>query len=415
MFDLVVLGSGVAGLAIADAAAQNGVTCAILDFEPLVGFASVRNQGWLHSGALYASGHSSGRASTVELCRRGWQAFHDLQSGLGEKLLSEEPSLMVFKDARRLEYVLENLRHHKMMAVPFDHRQLEVAEPILTPGVFTGGILTSDVSFDGPKILNGLARRAHARGAVFFALKRSALLQMRMERIGSCWRILADDFNVDAANVVLASGVLTPTLSKRLLDYELAGTIWKATVLALDCAAVAKIVTIREEATSSMTVAPCPGGITVNLGDLDDRSDKFDDHTIPGSDERNILTTLSDYAGGLASFLPARGRFYTCQKYDPPEDVGRGRRDYFVEPIQENVYVAYPGKFTQALIAADDLISRLTFQGRTLTRIDSESTCWSYKHPSTEAFELRILADAGEFIQQPLRSADKGDSYCPSQ
>jgi glycerol-3-phosphate dehydrogenase len=51
---VVIIGGGIAGLAAASRLAQAGLPVTVLEASQLGGAASTRNQGWLHSGAVYA-------------------------------------------------------------------------------------------------------------------------------------------------------------------------------------------------------------------------------------------------------------------------------------------------------------------------------------------------------------------------
>src|SRR6266478_428407 len=51
---VVIVGGGISGLASAVRLAQAGLAVTLLEASQLGGAASTRNQGWLHSGGLYA-------------------------------------------------------------------------------------------------------------------------------------------------------------------------------------------------------------------------------------------------------------------------------------------------------------------------------------------------------------------------
>jgi glycerol-3-phosphate dehydrogenase len=100
-FDIIALGAGVAGIAVARAARKAGCTCVLIDVQPFKGFASVRNQGWLHSGALYAVGDYAKAGELVETCKRGSQRIIEIDRELGLGALSSTPGLMVGTNTRR--------------------------------------------------------------------------------------------------------------------------------------------------------------------------------------------------------------------------------------------------------------------------------------------------------------------------
>ncbi len=51
---IVIVGGGIAGLSAAVRLAQAGLPVTVLESSQLGGAASTRNQGWLHSGGLFA-------------------------------------------------------------------------------------------------------------------------------------------------------------------------------------------------------------------------------------------------------------------------------------------------------------------------------------------------------------------------
>jgi len=63
---IVIVGGGVAGLSVAVRLAQAGLPVTVLEASKLGAAASTRNQGWLHSGGLFASSHTE----MARLCYR---------------------------------------------------------------------------------------------------------------------------------------------------------------------------------------------------------------------------------------------------------------------------------------------------------------------------------------------------------
>ena len=52
-FDVVIVGAGAAGLWTANSLVAAGARVLVVHAPHVEGYSSTRNQGWLHSGALY--------------------------------------------------------------------------------------------------------------------------------------------------------------------------------------------------------------------------------------------------------------------------------------------------------------------------------------------------------------------------
>ncbi len=398
-FDIAILGSGAAGIALADLAARTGFRVVVLDCAPMDGFASLHNQSWLHSGALYAVGNKSGTSSTVELCKRGREWFYRLKSELrDETLISTEPALMLFGTESKLLEAHDGLRSGGLTAEFIKHRKLSILEPLLgSAPPFAGGILTADVTVDTARILNLLMRRAAANGCLFLKLPIVNFAGLFFENATSGWMIRSNyGLQINAKNVILASGVLNPFLVERILAKPFRGALWKCAVLALNCAATKRIIIMNDERTNLMNIAPFPYGITVNLGKLDDLAERADDYDLSEDYIKETLNVLCDYTPGLSDYLPVRGRIYACQKWDPPghglPGSGVGKRDYFCSELERGLHVIYPGKFTECFILAEAMISKLEGRAGSEARepaiADLSSENWQYVHPGTLPPEL---------------------------
>ena len=71
--DVAIVGSGCTGLFLALALTKHeGRTCAVIDEAPFGGYASTKNQGWIHSGSLYAA---KGQVNVGLECA---EAYHEL-------------------------------------------------------------------------------------------------------------------------------------------------------------------------------------------------------------------------------------------------------------------------------------------------------------------------------------------------
>src|SRR5207302_1167624 len=114
-----------------------------------------------------------------------------------------------------------------------------------------------------------------------------------------------------------------------------------------------------------------------------DKCDSVDDVVISEKRIELIFRTIERFAPGLIKFLPAAASIYTCQKYNPAAGQARALRDYFFREVARSLFMFYPGKFTQSLIAADRIIEKITESygpSRTAT-VQLSGDAWVYAHP----------------------------------
>jgi glycerol-3-phosphate dehydrogenase len=89
---VAIIGGGVGSLWLAHEAAQAGFSCTVLSEQPVAAYASIRNQGWLQSGALYAG---NGEARTGIDCLVSSQ---EIRSFAPEAIRNDIPSFFLFDD-----------------------------------------------------------------------------------------------------------------------------------------------------------------------------------------------------------------------------------------------------------------------------------------------------------------------------
>jgi glycine/D-amino acid oxidase-like deaminating enzyme len=389
-FDVIILGAGCAGIALADSATAMGYRCLVLESKPPRGFASIHNQGWLHSGAIYAAGRLSGAATTIEKCKRGSSAFKALETQLNTKLLSSERGLMLFREKAGAELAYEQIISSGCRAEKVQRDELADIEPVLgSAGNFFGGILTDDITVDTPLVLNLLMKRAGESGCTFLNLNGTPFSDLKISKEGKNWRLSSADFEFSGRQLILSCGVLIPKMCEIILSHPVNGKISKAAVLGLNCRATERIIMIRDPASHLMNIAPSPNGVTVNLGNLDDPAEGPDDFQVFDEKIDAILDTIFEFTPGLRDFLPTKGRFWYCQKFEPDmalnEFDGRGRRDAFHSEIAEGLHLLYPGKFTQALTSAAEVASRVhsNLAGTASPESCQRSSGWTYNHPGS--------------------------------
>lgn len=359
-FDLVVLGAGCAGRSLVALAAVKGYRCAIIEHNPTVGYASIRNQGWLHSGALFAAIGPSFADDIVKACRQGESLLREFDRGHSLDAVGKYGCLMVYCDEQHLERELKAIGIHDIKAEQVSRSRLFELEPILGKDtIFVGGILTGDTTVNTVRILNKLSEVAHEAGCVFHVTSPQTLFDLGATHVDSGWLISCRNFQVRARVVVCACGVQIPSLVEHLVGVTLKGNISlaKCLVMAIKQPLCKRMIVMRSDDTNLMNLAPYEKGITVNLGHRDRPADSWSDEAIPLQTVQVLGDTLYDFLPGIRNCTAVESIPYTCQKLN----IGRGRH-FYCEEIHNDFFTFYPGKFTQCLHAAEWIVNNVLIQ-----------------------------------------------------
>lgn len=358
-FDLAVVGGGCAGLAVAREAATRGLSCVLIDHAPLASFSSVRNQGWLHSGALYIVSESSEAELFAADFAASGTLIRSLARTTGVDFVGQQNGLMVFESDADL-----NRSEALLAAARFRYRRVPRAEVFrLEPNLYpnprlVGGIITDDTTVDTPRFLSALAGEATARGCHFYSATESRLDNLEFRQLDGVWEIRDGGTSLHAANVVLASGPLLPNLMAKAFGVVVNAEIKKCLVLALGQAVTSRLVMVRVPSTGLMNIAPYNGGTTVNLGRQDQPAASSDDVHIADQLVGDLLYQLEDWLPGIAAHIPLAARLYACQKLVFPNSAEFSRKPY-VHAVAPSVTAFYPGKFTLCLVGASRLLDQL--------------------------------------------------------
>src|SRR5919197_100869 len=123
-FDLIILGAGCAARSLAALTIAKGYRCAVIDHSPASGYASIRNQGWLHSGALFAAIGSAFADEIIEACRQGGALLREFDRQHSLDAVGNSGCLMVYRDEQRLEEELKAIKSYQMVAEPVPRSRL---------------------------------------------------------------------------------------------------------------------------------------------------------------------------------------------------------------------------------------------------------------------------------------------------
>jgi glycine/D-amino acid oxidase-like deaminating enzyme len=405
-YDIIVLGAGSAGIALADAASRLGLKCVVFECNPAYGYASVRNQGWLHSGALYAAGNRSGTLSTIEKCRAGKLAFETLAQELDIEIFAN-PAVMIFRDVAQYRLAFEEIQRAYLWVQQISPRELRERVPILGSELdLAGGLLTSDSVINAPAALNALMRRACSNGSTFCRVDSHKFSNFRIEPRGSEWRVDVPQRGIAVTkHLILACGVLIPSIVKNITANTIRARLVRGEVMTLDCRPCNEILMFLDPGTYRMNIAPYSEGITINLGAKDDDTDDIDNLSPYEENKQLILDTLAEWAPGLAAILPAKARLYVCQKFEMDLREGRlfertrGRRDAIYREIQPGLHIFYPGKFTQALTASLEVLDEI-FSPEPIHCAGSVAmlNMWQYTHPGTRLAPSIVEWNGRDFL-----------------
>lgn len=208
MPEVVVVGAGIIGCAIARELAARGVACTVIDDRPVGGGATRASAGML---APYVEAHESG--PLLDLAVRSLELYDDwiaavrLESGIDveyRRIGTLEVALDP-KHAADLKRRAPRLRpgHAAPPGVEtewLDAAAAKAAHPAL--GTIAGALLTPTHGYvAAPQLATALAEAAGRQGTIF----RSAHVG-RIARHGSSLRITTTDGDCDATTVVIAAG-----------------------------------------------------------------------------------------------------------------------------------------------------------------------------------------------------------------
>jgi glycine/D-amino acid oxidase-like deaminating enzyme len=211
--DLLVIGAGVVGLAIARAAAREGLHVVALDRgEPGQG-ASTANAGSLHiqlhayDSAGAAEGPESAAAQILSLGPRSVALWREIARESGEALaIRTEGGLMLVETEAQLRGLADKVAMERDFGVTsslLGANELHAAAPWLAPGFAGAAFCAEEGQMDPLRGLSALLRLARSAGAEIRG--RAAVAALDRDAGGFC-ATLEDGSSIRAARVVNAAG-----------------------------------------------------------------------------------------------------------------------------------------------------------------------------------------------------------------
>ena len=203
--DLVVVGAGVIGLAVAWRAARAGLTVVTVDPEP------GRGASWAAGGMLAPVAEAVfGEADLTRLAveaATGWPRFAaELEAASGRPVhLATSGTLVVAADPSDRDALDRLHAYHRSLDLPAERlsaRQARQAEPLLAPGTCGGLLLPGDHHVDNRQVVEALRAALAAAGVVHLAGTAAVVVEG-----GRVVGVRLDDGTVIATDaVVVAAG-----------------------------------------------------------------------------------------------------------------------------------------------------------------------------------------------------------------
>jgi glycine/D-amino acid oxidase-like deaminating enzyme len=350
-FDVVIVGAGAAGLWTARRLAGAGARVLVLHAPHRDGYSSTRNQGWLHSGALYAVFRAPG---VTRECVAGSRLIRDFAERHDRSLIAGAEFCYVFGSSRQADAAVAACREAGIDARPRgSHPQLR--------GLFgrpAWAVTVPDQAVDASRLLRVLARQVIAGGACAAAVP--SLPCVRLRRAGGSWHVTAGGLAASAPSVVVAAGTLTPSLlataaAANGFQAAIAFEVTQTTVLGIPGLILPAVVCIGggPHLIPHRTAEACGATLCVPFDNQPARPESV--HCPPGAAARDrVLGCVREHAPGLAAMIEARRTFwYSCQKLIPAGASGRPDwRHGVLAEAAPGLWAAYAGKFTTAPVLA---------------------------------------------------------------
>ena len=362
--EFAIVGAGVAGLWLGAELLRRGSRVLLIDYRFIGQYASSRNQGWLHSGSMYAVLNGStlpGQVAPVCLESNG-RLKHFCRRHCPDAILKPQGALFLFQNADKAKAAASNV---EKLGVPISwvtKEQIHGYESRLASTIFSFGFLSmTDCAFVARPILNALVRMNEMRGASFIG-SACPLPEIKIEKRSSGWSLFDGAVTVVAAKVVLCAGAMNPLLLRIITGRDPDIHILRSFIGVFHTLITRRIVRI-DAGPSAIMFCPFPGGTTVNAWETDVDSqvqpELQPDPYIIKNFEPQLSRVLRLSAG-------EKMHFYTCEKLNNTNSARNpypakeyGNRHYFWTDESDGLYSFYPGKFMAVPLACEDLASTL--------------------------------------------------------
>lgn len=354
MYDLGILGAGSAGIAAAYVASTSGKLVAVFEAGHSPDFSSVRNQGWLHSGALYAL-QSSDISSIAQDCGKAFADITTLAGELSPASVGAKKGVAFFEDEVSVERMISAAEINDIYARRLSLRETEEVFSIYGRSpLHRYGVEISDTYIHNHSFLGALVRQCKMASCDFINV--SGFLEgLELDWKGSQggWRIIHGDNEHFCRNLLVCLGPLIPEFVSRHLEMKLIHKIKSCHVAAVRVKAIDRIMISPSSGTSFINLAPCRSGFTVNCGALDANSDSAMPEGVDSRSVFELSRLLRIHWPKLAEMIISEPVVhYICKKLEIAEPAIVDRRRVVLEEPVEKLHYFYPGKFTTMLEGA---------------------------------------------------------------
>lgn len=423
--DIAILGGGCAGLWLVHDFAKRGYKSVLLEHGPLAQYASQGNQGWLHSGALYAVFESEEpltSAGTPELrsmareCRKGYVRLRRFARRHCKNAVDPRSGCMfLYDDGDKADRARRLLKSYGLEPRVYTSN-LELLEPVLAGSQAHTALLTRDLPFDAGRMLNAIMRRAVAMGAHFID-SGEPLELFQIIRDGQRWVVKNKSLTISVSAVVCATGALVFKQQPGLNFLTTTAGIQKCEVAVFDSRICTRLLSFRIKEARDLSIVPFRGGTTLNLNASDTDTADVSDRNIGETCFDDLADVISIYLPGIERWrVPIRSHAYVCQKVGNESRTSRpihkyGKRHFFWVEAEGSpgVYYMYPGKFTLSANCSSAMANHILASG-VLNRTTAKSSAQMPKPPvgpspyHVEPTHLLVKDEHGElrFVQRTV-------------
>lgn len=359
-FDAIILGAGATGLWTASSLIQVGARVLVIHAPHEHGYSSTRNQGWLHSGGLYAVYKAQ---IVARDCAAGAQRIRAYAVRHDPSLIADAEFSYVFDSPQQADVAVDLCR-----GMDIDARR-DKTQPELQSlfGHSVCSVSVPDAFIDTSRLLRILGAQLISAGLNVVTVR--SLRDVRLRFDTDQWIISGSEFSASTPSAVIAAGTLIPeflavadSMSERA-DH-LVFDVTETTVLGvphLDLPAAVvctnggpHVIPYRSAQYSGMTICVPFDNQATEASSI---------HRPPDSAAcERVLANIRAFMPGLGAAVDGgRWKFwYCCQKLIPAQAENRPdwRHNVFA-PVAPGLYVAYAGKFTTAPVLAEHIAQRL--------------------------------------------------------
>jgi glycine/D-amino acid oxidase-like deaminating enzyme len=380
VYDVVVLGGGIGGLSITNECALRGAMCCLIETDSVPSFSSVKNQGWLHSGALYAF---HGAAVAARECYAASLKLKSLME-ISSTKLSDLTGVAYFKDVEDARKMVSQSVACGIPSKILSSSDLsDVGRSLMDGPNHNFAVEIPDVPISNHAFLTYLSSIGKSRG-VEHVVSETPFEEFQFVNDGTSWVIAFGNSEIRTRKIVLSCGPYIPTMMSNFPDQSVDFSVKNCYVMAAKAFETDRLYISPTKNTQFMNVSPYSDGTTLNCGGLDENAENMSSSVIR---KHTIKHTLKQISKNWPAFTNRDPQIvtYVCQKLNVNNLPEEDRRRSFHRLVANDVFVFYPGKFTLALEGARSLADIMLEQkglDLSASQVDFVSSSIKYVHPA---------------------------------